>query len=128
MFKAGQGYMNVITFENFDPANPKSVELKLADLKIFGRNLERKKVVRVLNHPTSVDLYIRTQDNVVSLIQYVTSSEDLKMDNIQELTPIPDLITDFEPFEVSHYKENEYCIVASKKGMLRLYKISKNTV
>ena len=126
VFKAGQGYMNAITFSGFDPENPSKINLSLADLKIFGRNLEKQKILRVLETSSGYSLYVRTRDNVVCYIQNVREPEDLNMKNLVEIEPIPDLITDFFPFKVQKYLEYEYCVIASRKGMLRLHRISVN--
>ena len=77
--------MNVITFTDFDPKNPKNITLKLSELKIFGRNLEREKVLRVHPYPGSVSLYFRSKDNIVSVIQNVTCPDDLRDSNAMTL-------------------------------------------
>jgi hypothetical protein len=59
IFKAGQGFLNLITFTDFDPANPKNVTLKLANVKIFGRNLERSNVLRVKSYEDHASIYYR---------------------------------------------------------------------
>jgi hypothetical protein len=60
LFKTGQGFITVITFSKFDPLNVQSVDFKLSNLKIFGRNLERTKVIRVKYYLDNISLYFRS--------------------------------------------------------------------
>ena len=104
------------------------MSLQLSNVKVFGRNLDQGKMLRHVCGKDSIDLYFRSQENIISVIQNIRTPEDLLKPDILSLAAFPDVITDFEPIKTCHPSAGDFCLAISRKGMIRLYEVSKKDV
>lgn len=77
--------MNLITFTGFEPDGSSKINLQLSGVKIFGRNMDKGKVLKDVHHEDSIDLYFRSKENLISVIKGIKSPQDLAHPTVTEL-------------------------------------------